>query len=343
MTRFLVVAPAWVGDAVLSQPMVTLLKQQHPDTPVDVLGPPWALPIYRRMPEIADTLEGAFAHGELALGARWRLGRALRNHHYERAYVLPNSFKSALLPACAGIPRRIGYVGEMRHVLLTDARRLDKAALPRMVERFAALALPPGTPLPDRMPQPRLHVDPTQRDDLVRRLGLASAARVACFCPGAEFGPAKRWPEAHFATLAARMAADGYAVWLIGSAKERDIGEEIRSASGNTAVNLCGRTSLDEAVLLLARADIVVSNDSGLMHVAAALGRPLVALYGSSSPAFTPPLSNDARILSLALDCSPCFQRVCPLGHFNCMMQLDPGRVLAEIAHIAARSQPETK
>ena len=342
MTRFLVVAPSWVGDAVLSQPLATLLKQQHPDVPIDVVGPPWALPIYRRMPEIADALEGAFAHGELALRARWRLARALRERRYERAYVLPNSFKSALVPAFAGIGRRIGYVGEMRQPLLTDARRLDKAALPLMVQRFAALALPPGTALPDPLPRPRLRVDAAEAGDLVHRLGLRAPGRIACFCPGAEFGPAKRWPEAHYAALAARLAAEGYAVWLVGSAKDRDIGEEIRTASGDAAVNLCGRTSLDEAVLLLSRAAIVVSNDSGLMHVAAALDRPLVALYGSSSPGFTPPLSDDARILSLGLECSPCFQRVCPLGHFNCMMRLDPGLVLAEIAHIAGRSPPET-
>lgn len=341
MARFLVIAPSWVGDAVLSQPLLTLLGQRHPESAIDVQGPAWALPIYRRMPEVADTIEGPFAHGELAAGKRWRLGRALRNRGYERAYVLPNSFKSALVPAFAGIPCRIGYVGEMRQALLTDARRLDKHALPKMVDRFAALALPPGVPLPDRLPRPRLQADPAEREALAGRLGLVASGRVACLCPGAEFGPAKRWPEAHFGSLAASLAADGHAVWLIGSAKEKGVGDEIEAASGGAAVNLCGRTTLDEAVLLLSGADIVVSNDSGLMHVAAALGRPLVALYGSSSPAFTPPLSDDARILSLGLECSPCFQRVCPLGHFNCMMQLEPGLVLAEIRRLAGGSQPK--
>jgi len=340
MARFLVVAPSWVGDAVLSQPLLTLLKQAQPDAAIDVLGPRWALPVYRRMPEVAETIESPFGHGQLALGARWRLGRTLGTRGYERCYVLPNSFKSALVPALARIPRRIGYVGEARQLLLTEARRLDKHALPLMVERFAALALPAATCLPQPLPRPRLRFDAAQREALLSRLGLVTQAPVACFCPGAEFGPAKRWPEAHFAALAARLHDQGWQVWLVGSAKERDLGEEIRRASGGRATNLCGATSLDEAILLLSRADVVVSNDSGLMHVAAALERPLVALYGSSSPGFTPPLADGARILSLRLECSPCFQRVCPLGHFNCMMQLDPGRVHSEIVQLAGRSHP---
>ncbi len=341
MARFLVVAPSWVGDAVLSQPLLSMLRQQHPDTALDVLGPAWALPIYRRMPEVAGTIESPFRHGELALGARWRLGRALRERGYARSYILPNSFKSALVPAFAGIPHRIGYVGEMRRPLLTDARTLDKLALPRMVDRFAALASMPGAVSRDAAPRPRLHVSAADRDALLRRLGLDAAGRIACFCPGAEFGPAKQWPAAYFGALARDLAAAGHGVWLIGSDKDRSIGEDILSASGGIAVNLCGRTSLDEAVVLLSRADIVVSNDSGLMHVAAALDRPLVALYGSSSPAFTPPLADDARIVRLDLPCSPCFQRVCPLGHFNCMMQLHAGVVLAEIQRFPRALPPE--
>jgi heptosyltransferase-2 len=342
MAGILVVAPSWVGDAVLSQPLLTLLKRQRPDSAIDVLAPAWALPIYRRMPEIADTIESPFRHGELAAGARWRMGRSLRRRGYDQACILPNSFKSALVPAIAGIPLRTGYVGEMRQLLLTDARVLDKSALPRMVDRFAALALAPGTQLPDPLPRPRLQVGDAEHEPLLRRLGLDAPARLACLCPGAEFGPAKRWPEAHFGALAARLAAAGYTVWLIGSARESEIGEAIRKAGGAGAINLCGRTSLDEAVVLLSRADVVVTNDSGLMHVAAALDRPLVALYGSSSPVFTPPLADDARILTLGLPCSPCFQRVCPLGHFNCMMQLDAGIVLAEIERFAGPPQPKT-
>jgi heptosyltransferase-2 len=335
MTRILVVAPSWVGDAVLSQPLLTLLKREDPAAAIDVLGPAWALPIYRRMPEVAGTVDSPFGHGELALGARWRLGRELRARGYDRAFVLPNSFKSALAPRFAGIRERTGFVGEMRQPLLTDARRLDKQALPLMVERFAALALPREAPLPRPLPRPRLRVEAREQAGVMDRLGLQPRGRVACFCPGAEYGPAKRWPAQHFATLARSLSGQGHDVWLVGSAKEKDIGDQIVAASGGTAANLCGRTSLDDAVVLLSRADVAVSNDSGLMHVAAALDRPLVALYGSSSPGFTPPLSDAARIVRFEVPCSPCFQRVCPLGHFDCMMKLDPARVLAEIERFA--------
>jgi len=338
MSKILIVAPSWVGDALMSQPLLTLLKRQEHDSKIDVLGPGWALPIYRRMPEVSGTIESPFAHGELALGKRWRLGRKLAAAGYDRAYVLPNSFKSALVPAFARISQRIGFIGEVRQPLLTDARALDKQALPLMVERFAFLANPRGTKLARPVPRPQLQVSQAQRDALVSRLGLASRGRIACFCPGAEYGPAKRWPTSHFADLAGILSAAGYAVWVVGSAKERVLGEEIRAASGDKAVNLCGSTSLDEAVVLLSCAAIVVSNDSGLMHVAAALDRPMVALYGSSSPGFTPPLSEAAHIVRIELPCSPCFQRVCPLGHFDCMMKLEPGLVFAEIERLDAGS-----
>jgi len=330
MTRILVVAPSWVGDALLSQPLLTRLKQQDPQSRIDILAPGWALPIFRRMPGVSETLESPFAHGELAFGKRWRLARSLRANRYDRAYVLPNSFKSALVPLFAGIPERIGFIGELRHWLLTDARRLDEWALPLMVERFAWLAGPADAALARPVPRPQLRVTEAERAQLRRRLGLAAAGRVACFCPGAEYGPAKRWPAQYFGELAQKLGAEGYAVWLVGSAKERDIGDAISGSNAN-AVNLCGRTTLDDAVVLLSCADLVVSNDSGLMHVAAALDRPMIALYGSSSPSFTPPLSDRAHVVKHEVPCSPCFQRVCPLKHFDCMMKLAPSRVLDEI------------
>ena len=330
MTRILVVAPSWVGDALLSQPLLTRLKQQSPQSRIDILAPGWALPIFRRMPEVGETLESPFAHGELALGKRWRLARSLRANGYDRAYVLPNSLKSALVPMFAGIPERIGFLGEWRQRLLTDARRLDERALPLMVERFAWLADRADAALTRPVPRPQLRVTEAESAQLRQRLGLSAGGRVACFCPGAEYGPAKRWPTQYFGDLAQRLSAEAYAVWLVGSAKERDIGDAI---SGNcaSAVNLCGRTTLDDAVVLLSCADLVVSNDSGLMHVAAALDRQMIALYGSSSPYFTPPLSGRAHVVKHEVPCSPCFQRVCPLKHFDCMMKLAPSRVLDEI------------
>ena len=341
-------APSWVGDAVLSQPLLTLLKQRDPGSTIDVLAPGWALPIFRRMPEVTETIESPFAHGELALRKRLQTGRNVRVRHYDRAYVLPNSFKSALVPLFARIPERIGFVGEARHWLLTDARKLDERALPLLVQRFAHLAAPRGAKVEgDRVagkpPNPRLQVDPMERDRLIAELGLDHPSRLVCFCPGAEYGPAKRWPPQYFGELAAALAAEGYTVWIIGSSKDRDIGEAIRASSAGVALNLCARTTLDQAVVLLSGSGMVVTNDSGLMHVAAALDCPLVALYGSSSPAFTPPLSGRARVLKLDVPCSPCFERTCPLGHFDCMMKLMPGRVLTEIHSLAEiHSHPAT-
>ncbi|MEO8003909.1 MAG: lipopolysaccharide heptosyltransferase II [Betaproteobacteria bacterium] len=342
MTAILVVAPSWIGDALLSQPMLALLKQRDPECVIDVLGPGWVLPVYRRMPEVRDTIESPFGHGALALGERMRLGRQLRKNRYEAAYVLPNSFKSALVPLFAAIPKRIGFVGEVRYGLLSDARRLDERALPRMVERFASLASPRGARIDSTLAQPRLQVGDAERDAVMAQLQLARPARLACLCPGAEYGPAKRWPAEYFGDLATKLAGEGYAVWVVGSKKEAEIGEEIRERSGDIALNLCGRTSLDQAVVLLSAADAVVTNDSGLMHVAAALDRPMVALYGSSSPAFTPPLSSQARIVKLDIACSPCFERTCPLGHFNCMMKLMPDRVLGEVHSLAFVRDPST-
>jgi heptosyltransferase II len=329
--RILIVAPSWVGDAVLSQPLLARIREKQPDAQIDVLAPAWVLPVYRRMSEVADTLENPFAHGELALRRRADLGKVLRARGYHAAYVLPNSLKSALIPFIARIPRRVGFVGEMRYGLLNDARRLDRKALPLMVERFAWLAQDASSTLSRPLAPPRLNAGVDEADRVFSRLGTRKPQRFACFCPGAEYGPAKRWPAEYFSRLAAMLTEDGYEVWLLGSAKDADIGRQIADAAGTGVRNVCGGTSLDEAIALLSAADLVVTNDSGLMHVAAALRRPTVAIYGSSSPAFTPPLSDTARVVKLDLPCSPCFKRVCPLGHFNCMMQLQPQQMLQEV------------
>jgi heptosyltransferase-2 len=329
--KILVVGPSWVGDTVLAQPLFKLLHARHAGLALDVLAPRWTFSLLERMPEVRRTIENPFAHGDLKLGERRRLGRALGAEGYDQAIVLPNTFKSALVPFFAGIRTRTGYIGELRHWILNDARKLDPERLPQMAQRYAALGLPRGEAPRLPLPTLALRVDEAARRALLARLELDRGRPAAVLAPGAEYGPAKRWPARYFGELAQGLSAHGCAVWLIGSRNDRQAGAEIERHSGGVCRNLCGETTLAEAIDLLASAALVVSNDSGLMHVAAALGKPLIALYGSSSPAYTPPLSPNARILKLDLPCSPCFKRECPLGHFNCMMQLTPDRVLAAV------------
>jgi heptosyltransferase II len=327
--KALVVAPSWIGDTIMAQPLFARLHARYPGLQLDALAPRWVAPVLQRMDEIAEVVDSPFGHGQLSLKARWRLARQLAARGYEAVYVLPNSLKSALLPFLAGIPQRVGFTGEARYGLINIRHDLDKAALPLMVERFAQLAEAPGAPLTKPISYPKIRSTAADQEKTLFELKLERPAHIAAFCPGAEYGPAKRWPAAHFAALAKTLATQGYAIWLFGSPKDHAVAEEIAQLAPGLCRNLCGATTLVQAVDLLAMADLVVCNDSGLMHVAAALDRPIVALYGSSSPGFTPPLSDQADILSLNLDCSPCFKRECPLGHLDCLNKLSPEQVFA--------------
>ncbi len=328
MRKALVVAPSWIGDTILAQPLFARLHERHPGLVLDAFAPAWAAPVLSRMREIRRVIPNPFAHGEFNLAGRWRAGRELAREGYDAAIVLPNSWKSALLPGFAGIPQRIGFRGEARRMLLNRIHRLDETALPQLAQRYALLAEDIGATAPAPLAAPHLDVDGNNVRATLAAHGLACTPAPVAFCPGAEYGPAKRWPAAHFAELARRLAETDFSVWIVGSAKDAPIGAEIETLSGGAARNLCGKTDLGQAIDLLSCARLVVSNDSGLMHVAAALDRPLVALYGSSSTAYTPPLSQRARLLSLGLECSPCFKRECPLGHLKCLNDLSPSMVL---------------
>ena len=292
-----------------------------------MLAPPATAPLAGRMRGVEKIHTLAVGHGELGWRPRRQMGAALAKENYDQAIVLPNSFKSALAPYWAGISRRTGWTGESRFGILNDRRRLDPDRYPLMIERFMALGLPPGESLERPYPLPRLDLNQERSDHLRRTHGLASAD-VTVLCPGAEFGPAKRWPAEHFAAVARSETAQGREVWLLGSPGDMDAARDIEDQVPHGVVNLAGRTSLEDAVDLIGLADRVVCNDSGLMHVAGALERETYALFGSTSPAFTPPLGERSQVIRHSVPCSPCFQRECPLGHLKCLRDLTPEQVI---------------
>ncbi|WP_045218187.1 lipopolysaccharide heptosyltransferase II [Desulfonatronum thioautotrophicum] len=339
--RVLLIGPSWVGDMVMAQSLVQLLLQHGPERTIDILAPAWSAALVARMPGVRGAVAMATGHGRLGLRERLSLGRRLHGC-YEQAIVLPNSLKSALVPFFARIPRRTGYIGEWRYGLLNDWRRLDKARLPMTVQRFVALGLPDAASLPRDVPIPRLTVQPANVRAALHQMGLNAEDDVLILCPGAEYGTAKQWPPEHFAVVGSHLADRGWSVWVLGSEKDQEASQAVCDHIGPAALNLAGRTSLAQAVDLISQARAVVSNDSGLMHVAAALGRPLVAIFGSSDPGFTPPLSPASRIVTLGLTCSPCFQRTCPQHHLDCLRRIEPELVLQKLAELLPNQLSES-
>jgi heptosyltransferase-2 len=320
---------------IMAQSLFKLIKERSPQLCIDVLAPGWSSPLLQQMPQVRAAIDMPIGHGTLGLSRRRRLGRSLVSAQYQQAIVLPRSFKSALVPWWARIPRRTGYLGELRFGLLNDVRSVDERRLPRTVQRYAALGLEPGESFPEKFPLPSLQVEAGAIASTLRNLALVPGHQsIVALCPGAAYGPAKRWPAAYFGIVAQIMLRQGRSVWVFGSDAEQETAEEVRDAAGTGCVNLAGKTTLEQTIHLLARADCVVTNDSGLMHIAAALNRPLVAIYGSSDPAFTPPLSPRSRVERLGLSCSPCFARECPLGHTRCLMDLHPERVIETLQQL---------
>ena len=329
VTKALIVAPAWVGDMVMAHTLVQVLQHRHGTIEIHMAAPPATASLAKRMPGIQQVHEVDFAHGELGLGKRRAVGRSLIAQNYTAAYVLPNSWKSALLPFFANIPQRIGWSGEARFGLLNDRRKLDKEKYPLMIERFMALGSDTGDLPSSPYPTPQLNVD---QENLASLLAQHQLTRddVTILCPGAEFGAAKKWP--HYAELAKRLIAQGGQVWLMGSPKDAEDCTQIEAAVPEVT-SLAGKTTLLDAVDLISVAKRAVCNDSGLMHVACALGIPTIGIYGSTSPAFTPPLGPQAEVVQRTLDCRPCFQRECPLKHLDCLQKLPAADVIARIPH----------
>jgi heptosyltransferase II len=317
----LIVAPAWVGDAVMSAPLIEALASEG--AKISVLASRTVSPIYQAMPCISELIDNPFAHGKLALKARWQLARSLKGQ-FTHAYILPNSLKSALIPLFAGIPNRIGFVGEQRYGLLTEARKPKPLRDARLIQKNLSLSW-------SQEAYERNLNTPLNPPKLAVKAGQTIPKNSIALCPGAEFGPAKQWPASHHAALANQLIASAHPVYLLGSPADKAIATEIAQAAPNI-INTVGQTTLTEAMQLLAQMQVVIANDSGLLHIADALGRPTIGLFGSTTPTYSAPAGREAKTITLNLACSPCHARTCPLGHLNCLKQLTPDMVLQKIS-----------
>lgn len=330
--KILIVAPAWLGDMVMGHALIQVLKTKHPDAQFSILAPKSTLAITEFMPEISQRFVLEDGHGEFSFKRRWALAREIRKHRFDMAYVLPNTLKSALIPFLAGIPKRVGWKGEGRYILLNDLRKNVKA-LPLMVERYVALGYPKGQfKAGDAFPCPRLIVPDALIEQVVNKFDLGYRLRgegkVLTLSPGAAYGPAKKWPAEYFAQVAKAKIDEGWQVWIIGAKNEMDAATEIMQIEPRVR-SFVGETSLLEMAALLSLSDQILTNDSGPMHIAASLDKPLVAIFGSSSPGFTPPLGDKVCILEKNdLSCRPCFQRTCRFGHYACLREIMPAQVL---------------
>jgi len=329
----LVVGPSWIGDMVMAQSLFQTLHQEEDSLQLSVLAPSWSSPLLHRMPQVSGVIPTEFEHGRLSLYQRWYLAKTLRERRFDQAIILPRSIKAALIPFLAGIPTRTGYLGEKRYGLVNDVRPLNTSELPLTVQKFVQLGQTKGVYACKDYPTPKLEVNPAAVDIILRNLGIEHTEQpVLAICPGAEFGSSKRWPAAYFAQVAQHQALKGWQVWLLGSEKDSAITAEIYDAAKSVNLfDLAGQTTLEEVIDLLSATNCVISNDSGLMHIAAAVNTKVIAIYGSTSPRINPPLSAKATILWEELECSPCHERECPLGHTNCLEQLSVERVIAEL------------
>ena len=340
MQSILIIAPNWIGDAVSTQPLLANLKLLYPDSKIDILASNWVAPVYRACSEVHEVIEAKFEHKKLQWNLRKEIAKEIEAKNYQACFVLPNSFKSALIPWLANIPFRIGYRGELRFGLINLA--LDnpsKVNRPPMVEHYLVLSqlLKDDESIPLDKFVPKLNVSGAAKQQVGQKLQDANINRdsIYAICPGAEYGPSKRWPTEYFAMLAQQLIKQNSnnQIILLGGKNDYSLAQEITSQSKlvSNIHNWCGNTSLDEAIALIGMSKAVVSNDSGLMHIAAALQIPQVAIFGSSDPAHTPPLSDRAKIMWLNMSCSPCHKRVCPLGHLRCLKDILPEQVLATL------------
>ncbi len=333
MNKILVVGPSWVGDMVMAQALFKLLQQKFPQIQIDVLAPEWSMPVLERMPEIRHSICLPIKHGEFGLKTRLTLAKKIHQENYEQAIILANSWKSALIPWLARIPVRTGWLGEMRWGLLNDVRYLNKKLLPKMVQRYVALGMQPKV-VPQEYPTPKLLAPQENVLAVLNKFALNLDKPVLALCPGAAYGPAKRWPAEFYLEVAQQKIASGWQVWFFGSQQDAEVIVTIRAKISATTQDFSGKINLHETIDLLSSVTAVVTNDSGLLHIAASLDKPLVAIYGSTSPEFTPPLGRKSQVLKEDLACSPCFARECKFKHMDCMYKIKPQKVLDSLASL---------
>ncbi len=330
MSKFLIVGPSWIGDMVMTHSLFIKLLERDKEAVIDVLAPNWSLPILARMPEVRRTIALPIHHRKWAFRVRQKIGYSLRSEHYDQAIILPRSWKSALIPFFAKAKHRVGFTGEQRYLLLHECRKLNKKILNQTVKRFVSLGLPEEVNNPPQsIPHPSLRVDMDNQQRLYDIHHLLPDRSAIALMPGAEYGPSKKWPTTYFRQLAEKIIQDGYQIWVLGGQKEADDGHKITDGLGKFAYNLCGKTQLVDTIDLLAATHKAVSNDSGLMHIAAAVGTEVHGIYGSTSALFAPPLTKKAVIHSLYLKCSPCLKRTCPFGHTKCQNDLKPDQIMS--------------
>ena len=341
--KILVIGPSWVGDMVMSQSLYIQISNNHPTAKIDVLAPAWCKPILERMPEINRPIEMPIGHGQVNIMGRWKIARSLKKEKYDLAFILPNSAKSSLIPFFAGIPVRTGWKGEMRYGLLNDLRP-SKEEFQYMVERYVALAYDKENMRQEvtleTLAYPKLTVNDENQQLRLKEFNIKENIPIVGLCPGAEFGPAKRWPEQYYAEVALELIEQGNQICLFGGPKDAETTHKIIQSlpieKQAFCFDLAGKTALNDAVDLLAACHSVISNDSGLMHVAAAVGAKIVAIYGSSSPKYTPALSKQVEMVNTDISCRPCFKKECPFGHLKCLTELTPAVVMKAYSELQA-------
>ena len=326
--KFLIICPNWIGDMVMTHALLQKLKHIHPYCIIDIIAPTWCAELAQFMPEIRKIYISPSKHGQLNILKVWNTAKKLQKKNYSHAIIIPNSFKSALIPFLAKIPIRIGYIGEWRQFLLTKHYKKNKKQ--KFVDQVAMLFKEEALDTPP----PYLHVNQNALATIKQKYNLPnSLKKTIALCPGAAYGPAKSWPIEYYLKIAQHMLQKGWHVWLFGSQAEEKLGQYIehQCKESKNFINFIGKTTLEESIYLLSCTEKVMANDSGLLHIASALQRHVIALYGPTPPDVAPPLTKKADIYYLKLDCSPCFQRHCPLKHHQCLRQITPEMVLQNL------------